>query len=44
MSASDGIAGTVPVRDSKAPEGPYLAFPPAAFDAFVRAVRQGGFA
>jgi hypothetical protein len=35
--------GVVPVRDSKAPQGPTLAFPTSAFSAFVGAVQQGTF-
>ncbi|MFE3739765.1 DUF397 domain-containing protein [Streptomyces sp. NPDC059134] len=43
VQIADGIPHNVPVRDSKMPEGPHLTFPHAAFDAFVHAVRQGGF-
>ncbi|MEU7188513.1 DUF397 domain-containing protein [Streptomyces sp. NPDC045470] len=35
--------GIVPVRDSKAPDGPVLAFPAAAFAAFVVGVKSGTF-
>ncbi len=35
--------GTVPVRDSKDPSGPALAFPAAAFAAFVSAIKAGEF-
>ncbi|MFJ2651981.1 DUF397 domain-containing protein [Streptomyces sp. NPDC087420] len=35
-------SGLVPVRDSKDPAGPALLLRPAAFSAFVRAVRAGG--
>ncbi|MEE1788543.1 DUF397 domain-containing protein [Streptomyces sp. SP17BM10] len=34
---------TVPVRDSKDPEGPTLAFPVEAWNSFVTAVRGGEF-
>ncbi|GAA2598512.1 DUF397 domain-containing protein [Streptomyces axinellae] len=34
-------AGVVPVRDSKVAEGPVLAFPAAAFAAFVTRVKTG---
>ncbi|MBT2527716.1 DUF397 domain-containing protein [Streptomyces sp. ISL-99] len=34
-------AGVVPIRDSKAPQGPALVFPAAAFSSFVSAVRGG---
>ncbi|MBB1253557.1 DUF397 domain-containing protein [Streptomyces alkaliterrae] len=33
--------GVVPVRDSKNPDGPVLAFPTAAFASFVTGVRTG---
>jgi len=36
-----GASGTVPVRDSKAPEGPVLTFTPAAWTDFLTAVREG---
>ncbi len=36
--------GTVPVRDSKNPDGPTLAFVTQAWAAFVNAVRLGEFA
>jgi hypothetical protein len=35
--------GVVPVRDSKRPGGPVLAFGAAAFAGFVSAVRAGEF-
>ncbi|MEV7089333.1 DUF397 domain-containing protein [Streptomyces sp. NPDC093085] len=35
--------GVVPVRDSKAPQGPALAFGVGAFAAFVGAVRESRF-
>ncbi|MBC3841789.1 DUF397 domain-containing protein [Streptacidiphilus sp. 4-A2] len=35
--------GAIPVRDSKDPEGPALAFSPDAFSAFVQAVKAGEF-
>ncbi|RDG36704.1 DUF397 domain-containing protein [Streptomyces corynorhini] len=35
--------GTVPVRDSKVPQGPVLLVPAGAFASFVGAVRQGRF-
>ena len=34
-------AGEVPVRDSKTPYGPTLAFSPTAWSAFVQAVKAG---
>jgi hypothetical protein len=38
------ISGFVPVRDSKAPEGPTLLFRAAVFVAFVGAIKAGEFA
>ncbi|MFJ6617213.1 DUF397 domain-containing protein [Kitasatospora sp. NPDC091335] len=38
-----GLTGTVPVRDSKDPEGPALIFPAAAWASFVAAVSSGEF-
>ncbi|EGJ77167.1 hypothetical protein STTU_4377 [Streptomyces sp. Tu6071] len=35
------VTGTVPVRDSKRPEGDVIAFGRGAFTAFLGAVRQG---
>ncbi|QKW51029.1 DUF397 domain-containing protein [Streptomyces buecherae] len=36
--------GTVPVRDSKNPDGPTLTFDTQAWAAFVNAVQRGEFA
>ncbi|MFE6056766.1 DUF397 domain-containing protein [Kitasatospora sp. NPDC056446] len=38
-----GSPAQVPVRDSKDPEGPTLAFPADAWSSFVIAVRSGEF-
>ncbi|MFJ8477394.1 DUF397 domain-containing protein [Kitasatospora sp. NPDC094011] len=38
-----GFPGLVPVRDSKDPHGPALAFPADAWRSFVAAVRTGEF-
>ncbi|MFI1620218.1 DUF397 domain-containing protein [Streptomyces lydicus] len=38
----DGLPGIVPVRDSKAPHGPALVFPAAAWSSFVTAVKDSG--
>lgn len=38
------LSGSVPVRDSKDPQGPALLFPAAEWAAFVRAVKGGRFA
>lgn len=35
------VQGTVPVRDSKNPHGPALAFTPTAWTAFITAIRTG---
>ncbi|MGW4201129.1 DUF397 domain-containing protein [Streptomyces sp. NPDC004726] len=40
LAALDGV---VPVRDSKAPNGPALAFPTNAFTAFISGVKRGSF-
>ncbi|MCG3041761.1 DUF397 domain-containing protein [Streptomyces sp. S1A] len=32
---ADGFPGIVPVRDSKAPHGPVLAFPPTSWASFI---------
>ncbi|MEV8327103.1 DUF397 domain-containing protein [Kitasatospora sp. NPDC056731] len=37
------LPDAVPVRDSKDPQGPVLVFPAVAWEAFVRAVREGDF-
>lgn len=39
VEVSDGFPGVVPVRDSKVPSGPALAFPAHAWQAFVRTLR-----
>ncbi|MFG3116547.1 DUF397 domain-containing protein [Streptomyces sp. NPDC048197] len=36
--------GLVPVRDSKAPDGPALLFPADDWTTFISAVKQGQFA
>ncbi|MFK8847152.1 DUF397 domain-containing protein [Streptomyces sp. Ac-502] len=36
-------AGTVPVRDSKDPDGPVLTFTPAAFAAFVTGIKANAY-
>ncbi|MFC9426227.1 DUF397 domain-containing protein [Streptomyces sp. NPDC056987] len=40
VEAALNLPGTVPVRDSKHPEGPALLFPAGAFTSFVEAVRS----
>ncbi|WEV27701.1 DUF397 domain-containing protein [Streptomyces sp. 71268] len=36
-----GVPSVVPVRDSKDPHGPALTFEPAAWNAFITAVKAG---
>ncbi|MED7949262.1 DUF397 domain-containing protein [Streptomyces sp. BE303] len=43
VEVSASFPGTVPVRDSKDPQGPALIFSADAFTAFVDAVRSGEF-
>ena len=43
IEVADGLAGVVPVRDSKDPEGPALVFPADAWSAFVAGVKAGDF-
>ncbi len=43
VEASPDIPGLVPVRDSKDPVGPVLAFPTDAWRSFVAAVQAGEF-
>ncbi|MFD5391463.1 DUF397 domain-containing protein [Streptomyces sp. NPDC127074] len=38
-----GLVDAVPVRDSKAPEGPALAFPASSWSSFISAVKGGEF-
>ncbi|MET7367336.1 DUF397 domain-containing protein [Streptomyces sp. NPDC005566] len=41
VEVADGFPGFVPVRDSKTPAGPALAFPAAQWTPFVDALRNG---
>ena len=41
VEVGDGLTHVVPVRDSKDPAGPALVFEPAAWAAFVAAIRDG---
>ncbi|MFB4421222.1 DUF397 domain-containing protein [Streptomyces sp. QL37] len=41
VEIADGFPGLVPVRDSKDPEGPTLAFGSARWAQFVEALRGG---
>lgn len=40
VEVADGIAGLVPVRDSKTPLAPSLLFTPKAWGAFVASVKR----
>ncbi|WP_035845675.1 DUF397 domain-containing protein [Kitasatospora azatica] len=45
IEVADGqFTDLVPVRDSKDPSGPVLAFPTASFAAFVASIKAGAFA
>ncbi|MGF1425162.1 DUF397 domain-containing protein [Kitasatospora sp. LaBMicrA B282] len=39
VEVADGVPSLVPVRDSKDPAGPALAFPAASFAAFLTALK-----
>ncbi|MFJ5050195.1 DUF397 domain-containing protein [Streptomyces sp. NPDC088719] len=41
LEVADGFAPVVPVRDSKNPHGPVLAFAANGWSSFVSAVRNG---
>ncbi|MFE4213578.1 DUF397 domain-containing protein [Streptomyces sp. NPDC056844] len=41
VEIADGFPGLVPVRDSKAPDGPALVFTAAPWASFVGAFRSG---
>ncbi|WP_372454926.1 DUF397 domain-containing protein [Streptomyces buecherae] len=43
VEVAPGFAGVVPVRDSKDPNGPALAFEASAWAAFVAGVKAGDF-
>ncbi|MEU3959975.1 DUF397 domain-containing protein [Streptomyces buecherae] len=43
VAANLAAYGTVPVRDSKNPHGPALAFDTSAWSAFVAGVKAGDF-
>ncbi|WP_217188899.1 DUF397 domain-containing protein [Streptomyces buecherae] len=43
VAANFAAYGTVPVRDSKNPHGPALAFDTSAWSAFVAGVKAGDF-
>ena len=41
VEVADGIPGAVPVRDSKAPGGPELAFDAGSWGAFIGELKTG---
>ncbi|MBC9727349.1 DUF397 domain-containing protein [Streptomyces sp. TRM68367] len=43
VEVADNLPTVVPVRDSKAPDGPALVFEAGAWSSFVSAVEGGGF-
>ncbi|MER5210458.1 DUF397 domain-containing protein [Streptomyces sp. NPDC002838] len=43
LEVLDNHPSGVPVRDSKAPQGPALLFPAADWSAFVTAIKDGDF-
>jgi hypothetical protein len=44
VEIGDGVPGVIPVRDSKDPHGPALAFDTDAWTAFLADVKAGRFA
>ncbi|MFD7403966.1 DUF397 domain-containing protein [Streptomyces sp. NPDC059866] len=42
VEVADNLPPIVPVRDSKAPDGPALVFEARAWSSFVTAVKDGG--
>lgn len=43
VEVADGFPGLMPVRDSKDPQGPVLAFPSDAWQSFIASVRASEF-
>ncbi|UQA95309.1 DUF397 domain-containing protein [Streptomyces halobius] len=43
VEVANGLPGTVPVRDSKDPHSPALAFSASGWSSFVDAVKRGEF-
>ncbi|MFF4603681.1 DUF397 domain-containing protein [Streptomyces sp. NPDC001339] len=43
VEVAHGFPGAVPVRDSKAPQGPALVFPADGWSSFVAAIKGGHF-
>lgn len=44
IEVAHGVAGAMPVRDSKVPSGPALVVPADAWSAFVNGVKVGALA
>ena len=40
IEVADSFLGVVPVRDSKAPDGPALVFPASSWSSFISAVKH----
>lgn len=43
IEVASGLPGSIPVRDSKDPGGPALAFTPGAWRSFVAGIQAGDF-
>lgn len=43
VEVADGLPGIVPVRDSKSPSGPAIAFPAGAWETFVTGIKGEAF-
>lgn len=43
VEVASNVPGMVAVRDSKDPDGPKLAFPPAEWEAFTAGIKGGEF-
>lgn len=41
LEVADGLGRSLPVRDSKMPDGPQLAFAASSWSSFIRAVKAG---
>ncbi|MER8157102.1 DUF397 domain-containing protein [Streptomyces sp. NPDC094472] len=42
VEVADNLAGIVPVRDSKNPDGPTLIFPNGSWSAFIASLKKAG--
>ncbi|MFD5465777.1 DUF397 domain-containing protein [Kitasatospora sp. NPDC127059] len=43
IEVASGVPGVLPVRDSKDPDGPQLAFGTAAWQSFIAGIKSGEF-